>query len=318
MNAETSHTPVMLTQMLETLSPVDGEVYVDGTFGAGGYSRAILESADCKVIALDRDPSVELFYQPLKAEYGDRISLLQGQFGDMLEILDRNGIDKVDGIVLDIGVSSMQIDQAERGFSFMRDGALDMRMGSDGQSAAEFVNHADEQELADVIYQLGGERKSRRVARAIVNTRAERPIETTGQLAHIIRSVVRASKDGIDPATRTFQAIRIWINDELGELQKVLECSEALLKEGGRLVVVTFHSLEDKIVKDFMNLKSGNVSRLSRHVPLQIQHQEGEVTFERLTRKALKPYETEIKTNVRSRSAKLRAAIRCQKGGSHA
>ena len=241
MNNSSPHYPVMLNEMLEYVSPKDGEVYVDGTFGAGGYSRALLQAADCKVYAIDRDPNVKQLAEELEAEFPGRIELLIGRFSDMERLLKDAGVEKVDAVVLDIGVSSMQIDQAQRGFSFMRQGPLDMRMSQQGIDAAYVVNNTDEQQLADIIYKYGGEKKSRRVASAIVKARAEQPITTTSELASIVRSVVRMAKDKIDPATRTFQALRIWVNDELGELRDALEASEKVLVTYGRLVVVTFH-----------------------------------------------------------------------------
>lgn len=302
------HKPVMLKEVLEHISPKDGEVYVDGTFGAGGYTRALLESSDCKVYAIDRDPDVKETADKLMQEFPGRIEFIQGCFGDMASLLKGVGVDKVDGIVLDVGVSSMQIDRAERGFSFMRDGDLDMRMGKSGMSAADFVNTAKEEEIADVIYQYGGERKSRRVAAAIVRARAVELIKTTLQLANIVRSVVHKAKDQIDPATRTFQAIRIRVNDEIGELQRALDGAEKILAKGGRLVVVSFHSLEDAVVKDFINDKSGKSEGISRHLP-QIDNKK-DVSFGILSRKAVKPSDEEIRENVRARSAKLRAAVK--------
>ena len=308
--ADQAHIPVMLNEVLEYLAPKAGEVYVDGTFGAGGYTKGILSSCDCRVVAVDRDPSVTQTAEKIKSEFPERFQFIQGNFGDINNLLKNNLPEhQVDGIVLDIGVSSMQIDQAERGFSFMKNGPLDMRMSQQGRSAADFVNHASEQDLADVIYKYGGERRSRAVARAIVAARLEGDIETTSQLAEVVRSVVRRAKDNIDPATRTFQAIRIWINDELGELERALDGAVDALKEGGRLVVVTFHSLEDLIVKRFLKEKSGYVASVSRHMPLASEEEKA-ATFKILTKKAIKASEEETRINIRSRSAKLRAAIR--------
>jgi 16S rRNA (cytosine1402-N4)-methyltransferase len=305
------HISVMLDEMLHYIAPKDGEVYVDGTFGAGGYSRAILQAADCKVYAIDRDPTVIKIAEELKAEFDGRVELLVGKFSDMERLLAEAGVSKVDGVVLDIGVSSMQIDQAERGFSFMREGPLDMRMSGEGMDAAYVVNNTSEKDLADIIYKFGGEKKSRRVARAIVESRAVEPITTTKKLAEIIRSVVRGGKDKIDPATRTFQALRIWVNDELGELKEALGAAERVLSNNGRLVVVTFHSLEDSIVKDFFNEKSGKTEGLSRHIP-QPHVIEAVASLKLLTRKPVLPSELEIAANVRSRSAKLRAAVKLE------
>lgn len=309
MNNQSPHTSVMLNEMLSCVSPKDGEVYVDGTFGAGGYSKALLQAANCKVYAIDRDPTVKQFAEKLEAEFPDRIKLLIGRFSDIEALLKEAGVDKVDAVVFDVGVSSMQIDQAERGFSFMRDGALDMRMGMEGTDAAYVVNNMGEKELADIFYKYGGEKKSRRVAAAIVKYRNEQPITTTKQLANIVRSVVHMAKDKIDPATRTFQALRIWVNDELGELKTALEATQNVLATDGRLVVVTFHSLEDSIVKEFINEKSGKTEGISRHLPV-VADNVIKATFKPLKTKAIKPSDEEVKMNVRSRSAKLRAAIR--------
>jgi 16S rRNA (cytosine1402-N4)-methyltransferase len=305
------HISVMLDEMLQYISPKDGEVYVDGTFGAGGYSKAILQAANCKVYAIDRDPNVKKLAEELEAEFPGRVELLVGKFSDMKNLLAKAGISKVDGVVLDIGVSSMQIDEAARGFSFMREGPLDMRMSGEGMDAAYLVNNTGEKELADIIYRYGGEKKSRRVAKAIVDARAAEPITTTKKLAEIIRSVVRGGKDKIDPATRTFQALRIWVNDELGELKSALGAAENVLAPNGRLVVITFHSLEDSIVKDFFNEKSGKTEGISRHIPIMETNIKS-AAFKILTKKALKPSDEEIAVNVRSRSAKLRAASKLE------
>lgn len=307
-----AHFPVMLNEVLENLSPMAGAVYVDGTFGAGGYSKAFLESTDCTVIAIDRDPSAVAAAQELEKVFGARFIFVQGCFGDALELVKAAGFTQVDGFILDVGVSSMQIDQPERGFSFRFDGPLDMRMdtGGDGSTAADFVNNLPEEELANVIYKYGEERLSRRIAKRIVNERAENPIKTTNQLADIVRSAIpRSPKDKIDPATRTFQALRIAVNDELGELERGLVAAEKLLKDSGRLVVVSFHSLEDGLVKAFMYERSGRVSHSSRHFPLSVEPVQAP-TFSLPKRKAIEPSEAEIQQNSRSRSAKLRMAIR--------
>lgn len=306
-----NHFPVMLNEVLHHLSPQDGEVYVDGTFGAGGYTKAILESADCTVIAIDRDPSASIAADLLKDEYGPRFIFVKGCFGDALELVNGAGFKKVDGFVIDIGVSSMQLDQAERGFSFRFDGALDMRMDtSQGQTAADLVNQMEEEDLANLIYKYGEERLSRRIAKRIVEHRQDEKIETTLQLADIIRSVVpRGPKDKIDPATRTFQALRIAVNDELGELERGLIAAEKLLEEAGRLVVVSFHSLEDEIVKSFMYERSGYTSNNSRHLPASVEAVQAP-TFTLPKRKAVEPSDAETQQNSRSRSAKLRFAHR--------
>ncbi|AXO13916.1 16S rRNA (cytosine(1402)-N(4))-methyltransferase RsmH [Thalassospira indica] len=302
------HKPVLLREVLEALAPRDGEIMVDGTFGAGGYSRAILDSANCELYGIDRDPTAVATGRKLEAEYDGRFHMVEGCFGDMAKLLPAAGAQQVDGIVLDIGVSSMQLDQADRGFSFREDGPLDMRMSMSGPTAADFVNTAEEEDIANVIYRYGEERASRKVARKIIEMRAEEPFTTTSQLARAVRSVVRKSKDGIDPATRTFQALRIYVNDELGELERAMDAAETLLKPGGRLVVVTFHSLEDRQVKTFMKERSGDPNKMSRRLP-----GEPEVaipTFTTITRKAVTGQKDEIRANPRARSAKLRAVAR--------
>ncbi len=306
------HMPVMLKEVLESLNPEDGKVYVDGTFGAGGYSRAILEAADCTVIGVDRDETARPAAEALVADFPDRFVFMPGCFGDVGALLSQAGYRGVDGFVLDIGVSSMQIDQPERGFSFRFDGPLDMRMGRamGGPTAADIVNEMEEADLADVIYKYGEERHSRRVAKAIVTRRAEQRFERTSDLAGVVRSALPFSKkDKIDPATRTFQALRIAVNDELGELERALEASKVILNDRGRLVVVTFHSLEDRIVKTFLRGASGHSAAVSRYAP--VAEVAGPVpAFKLLGRKAVKASDEEIAGNARSRSAKLRAAQR--------
>ena len=306
------HISVMLPEVLEALSPQPNETYVDGTFGAGGYTRGILDAAPCTVIGVDRDMSALELAAPWKNTYGDRLKLVHGTFSDIRSHLASLGLEKVDGIVLDIGVSSMQIDQAERGFSFRFDAPLDMRMDrTRGQTAADIVNTMPEKELADLIYLYGEERHSRRIAGGIVKARLEKPIETTKELTDIIRSVVHFSrKDKIDPSTRTFQALRIAVNDELGELERVLAASEDALKDGGRLVVVTFHSLEDRIVKNFLNERAKPPSSPSRYMPDLPASETTSQTFSLISRKAIAASEAESSINPRARSAKLRAAIR--------
>jgi 16S rRNA (cytosine1402-N4)-methyltransferase len=302
------HIPVLLAEVLAALAPRDGEIHVDGTFGAGGYTRAILGAANCRVVAIDRDPTAVARGQALSAESGGRLDMIEGRFGDLDVLVAGHGITAVDGIALDIGVSSMQVDEAERGFSFAKDGPLDMRMEATGLSAADIVNTTEEDELANLIFQYGEERHSRRVAHAIVAIRREQKFTRTTELARIIRKAVPKSADGIDPATRTFQALRIVVNDELGELRRGLAAAERLLSPGGRLAVVTFHSLEDRVVKDFFKQRSGAGARPSRHLP--IMDVGPAPTFTLSSRRAIRPGEDEIARNPRARSAKLRVALR--------
>ncbi|QIT35911.1 16S rRNA (cytosine(1402)-N(4))-methyltransferase RsmH [Wolbachia endosymbiont of Brugia pahangi] len=330
-----AHIPVLLKEMLLQLSPQNGGIYVDATFGAGGYSKAILESADCKVYAIDRDKTVIKFYEDLNIKYPSRVKLFIEKFSNIRSILDSNsleylvepsavsklssiissGIQKkniwisasstgvtpsntVDGVVFDIGVSSMQLDDGDRGFSFLHDGPLDMRMdNSSHTNASTFVNALREEEIANTIYNYGGERHSRRIARAIVNARKKKTIKTTFELANIVRSVVFRGKNKIDPATRTFQAIRIWVNDELGELEKGIKAASEILNRNGKLIVVTFHSLEDRIVKTFFK---------SLCEPRSIDCK----VFSLLNKKMIKASAEEVNANPRSRSAKLRAIQR--------
>ncbi len=310
-----AHYPVMLPEVLKALDPQDGEVYVDGTFGAGGYSRAILDAADCTVYAIDRDATARVSAEGLAKDYGSRFVFLRGCFGDVRKLLNDAGVERVNGFVLDIGVSSMQIDEGERGFSFRYDGPLDMRMDTEGgQTAADIVNTYEEEDLANVIYEYGEERKSRHIAKAIVARRAEQLFETTSDLADVIRSVIpKKGGDKIDPATRTFQALRIAVNDELGELDRALEASEDVLDEGGRLVVVCFHSLEDRRVKKFLKEKSGGNGAGSRHMP-QVENKSVTMFDLPMRNKAVKPSNQEVSENPRSRSAKLRYALRAGEG----
>lgn len=300
------HIPVMLKEVLEAMQPQDGEIYVDATFGAGGYSRALLEAAQCRVFAIDRDPSVKALAEALQKEFTGRFCFLLGCFSEMVPLLAAEGITEVQGIVMDLGVSSMQIDQAIRGFSFMQEGPLDMRQSQNGMTAADVTNTLPENELADILYKYGEERQSRRIAQAIVARRVERPFATTTDLAEVIKNALRGKQE-IHPATRSFQALRIYVNRELEELERALEASEVMLAAGGRLVVVSFHSLEDRIAKQFMRERAGDIPGGSRHFPQQTSHP---ITFMLPKKKAVLPQIEETKRNPRARSAKLRVAIR--------
>jgi 16S rRNA (cytosine1402-N4)-methyltransferase len=302
------HIPVLVDEIVLALAPRPGSVIVDGTFGLGGYARALLAASPCRVIGIDRDPQAIDRGRALEAEFPGRLSLLEGCFGEMERLLRAAGIDAVDGVALDLGVSSPQIDTPERGFSFRFDGPLDMRMGGDGPTAAALVNSLGEAELADIIFRLGEERLSRRVAKAIVAARREAPIERTAALARIIRSVVPGSRDGIDPATRTFQALRIYVNDELGELERGLAAAERLLKAGGRLAVVSFHSLEDRAIKLFLRERAGAAPTGSRHQPEAAPRRDP--SFHLVGRKPVEAGPEELARNPRARSAKLRVAER--------
>ncbi len=293
------HIPVLIRAILSAVSPVQG-VWLDGTFGAGGYTREFLKAGADKVIAVDRDPLAFEMAEEWIGGYGDRIEPVAGTFSK----LDEYGAD-LDGVVLDLGVSSMQLDLAERGFSFMRDGPLDMRMSQDGPSAADLCNDADEGELADIIYLYGEERASRRIAKAIVKAR---PVTTTGELAKIVEGCLpRAKPNQSHPATRTFQALRIAVNDEYGELWQGLMAAERALKPGGQLAVVTFHSVEDRMVKRFLAARSGNTANANRYAP---ETEKTVAAFTVKSRKAIGPDAQELEDNPRSRSAKLRVAVR--------
>ncbi|GGF17513.1 ribosomal RNA small subunit methyltransferase H [Aliidongia dinghuensis] len=303
------HIPVLVDEVVLALNLAPGQTIVDGTFGRGGYSQAILAAAPVTVVGIDRDPTAIESGAALAAAHPGRLTLVEGKFGSMVELLAGLGIDQVDAVALDIGVSSPQIDDPERGFSFRADGPLDMRMGGDGPDAARVVNTLDEAELADIIWRYGEERLSRRVAKAIVAARAEMPIERTATLARIVRSCVPASRDGIDPATRTFQALRIYVNDELGELARGLAAAERLLKAGGRLAVVSFHSLEDRAIKNFLKARAGAEPTGSRHLPVAAAGRRPP-SFRLVQRKPITAGEEELARNPRARSAKLRVAER--------
>ena len=304
--ADPRHVPVLGSEAVEMLAPRHGGIYVDATFGAGGYSRAILDVPGTQVIGIDRDRTAIAGGFDLVDRSNGRLTLVEDRFSNLAEICAAQGAGAVDGIVMDVGVSSMQLDEAGRGFSFRLDGPLDMRMGREGPTAADVVATATEAALADVIYVFGEERHSRAVARAIVRSRKDEPITTTRALADIVAGVVRAKPGDIHPATRTFQGLRILVNEELDELQSALVAAERVLKSGGRLAVVSFHSLEDRIVKNFFAAR-GKTSQGSRHLPEVAQ---AAPSFRLLTKRPVAPGEQELAANPRARSAKLRAAER--------
>lgn len=308
--ASGSHIPVLLDEVLAALAPLGAGLAVDATFGAGGYTRAMLAAdADLRMIGIDRDPAAIAGGAGLVAESGGRLTLVPGRFGALDEHLAGLGEPCPSWVVLDIGVSSMQIDRPERGFSFRNDGPLDMRMGGTGPSAADLVNEADEAALADILFHYGEERRSRAVARTLIEARRRGRIETTAQLADLVAGVVRTEPgSGIHPATRTFQGLRIAVNDELGELVRALHAAERVLKAGGRLAVVTFHSLEDRIVKQFFSARSGRAVQASRHLPGVAQTPPK--SFRPVTKGPVLPSDAETARNPRARSAKLRAAER--------
>ena len=296
------HTPVLLRPLLAAVAPVSGR-WLDGTFGAGGYTRGLLDAGAAQVVAVDRDPLAFEMAQAWAGDYGDRIVMQRGVFSKMDDYAQ-----DLDGVVLDLGVSSMQLDLAERGFSFMRDGPLDMRMSQDGPSAADIVNEAEEEVIANILFQYGEERASRRIAKAIVRAREEAPITTTLALAGLVESCLPRSKPGQShPATRSFQALRIAVNNEYGELFNGLMAAERALKPGGQLAVVTFHSVEDRMVKRFLTARAGAGGNANRFAP-EIETEAPQ--FKILKRKAIGPDAQELEENPRSRSAKLRVAIR--------
>lgn len=307
------HIPVLLGPVMDALCPVDGEVFVDGTLGAGGYTMALLDAAPCKVIAIDRDPNAISAGAWLVEKYADRLTLVQGRFSQMEQIVADAGFTHVDGIVLDVGVSSMQLDQGERGFSFMRDGPLDMRMEQDGISAADIVNDFEERDLRHIISVLGEEKRAFAIAKAITRRREQEPFTHTLDLAALIEATIgrppKFKGPSIHPATRTFQALRIYVNAELRELAEALAAAERLLAPGGRLAIVTFHSLEDRIVKRFLHQRSGRAARASRHAP---QVAELAPSFDDLARGGVVADEAETSSNPRARSARLRAGRRTE------
>ena len=307
------HVPVLLDEVIAALAPREGALYVDATFGAGGTTRALLEAARCTVYAIDRDPDAAARAHALEARFGDRLEVIEGRFGELERLLGGHGVDAVDGgVVFDLGVSSPQLEDAGRGFSFAADGPLDMRMERTGPTAADVVNSAGEAELADILRRYGEERSARRIAAAIVTARSRRPLTRTAELAAIVRAELPRSRRGIDPATRSFQALRICVNDELGELGRGLAAAERVLAAGARLVVVSFHSLEDRLVKRFLAARARPAPRPSRHLP---QLGSGDATaqapsFRLLAKRAVRPSPAEVAANRRSRSARLRAAER--------
>ncbi len=315
MSAAAGHVPVMRDAMLALMAPRDGGVYVDGTFGGGGYSRALLDAAACTVYAIDRDGDALAAGAALAAHYRGRLVLVRGRFADMERLLAFHRVASVDGVTLDLGLSSLQLADGARGFSFARSGPLDMRMDRDETvpTAADLVNGESEERLAHIIATLGEERRARAVARAIVAARREAPIAETGRLAAIVRGAVSGGgarrARGIDPATRTFQAFRIHVNDEIGQLERGLRAVERLLQPGGRVVAVAFHSLEDRPLKRFFRERSGRAPRPSRHQPEHATRAPAP-TFSLLTRRALAPGKAELAANPRARSARLRAAER--------
>ena len=303
------HIPVMLEEVLAILRPRPGATYLDATFGGGGYAAAILAAADCTLWAIDRDPDAIARGAALAAAHPGRLHLLHACFGDMLDSLGQHGVMALDGVVMDLGMSSFQIDEAERGFSFRSEGPLDMRMGRSGASAADLVNTLPEAELARILAEFGEERHARRVARAILRERAVAPIATTGRLASVIRSAVPRDPSGMDGATRSFQGLRIAVNDELGEIERGLAAAESLLTPGGRLVVVSFHSLEDRIVKRHMARATGRAGAASRHDPASLLPRAAP-DFATLTGRAARPGDAETERNPRARSARLRGMER--------
>lgn len=310
---ETGHIPVMADAVLNSLAPRDGESFVDGTFGGGGYAEAILKSANCKVWGIDRDPTAVSRGADLAKVYVDRLHVLEGRFSEMEALLSERGITGIDGVTLDLGVSSFQLNDSDRGFSFQSDGPLDMRMGASGRSAGEVVNEEDELDLRNLIRTYGEERHAGRIARAIVFERSREPVRTTRRLAdivvHAMPKVSRRRHHEIHPATRTFQALRIYVNDEIGELKRGLVAAERLLNPRGRLAVVSFHSLEDREVKQFLRSRSGFRPKTSRHNP-PTPEDTAQPTFDLLFRGVRRPSESEISHNSRARSARLRAGVR--------
>lgn len=307
--SETGHQPVLLKEMLEAVSPRDGGIYIDGTFGGGGYTRAVLKAARCRVLAIDRDPRAVAEGTHLEAQFPEHLTIVSGLFSNLQALAKEQGIGAVDGVMLDVGVSSMQLDSPERGFSFQKDGPLDMRMGSEGRTAAQAVNTLPEKMLETIIAVFGEERRARAIAHAIIVARARKLFTRTGELEKLVVSVLGGpAHHTIHPATRTFQALRIYVNAELEELVRGLQAAEEMLKPGGRLAVVTFHSLEDRIVKRFLSERGRPAPRPSRHAPpVGKDHL---LSFSLLAPSPVLASAEEIGRNPRARSAKLRAAVR--------
>ena len=304
-----SHIPVLRDEAVNMLRVRDHGVYLDGTFGGGGYAKAILDSAACRLVAIDRDPAAVARAQDFARAYPDRFAICEGRFSDLSVLLEREGVTALDGAVFDLGVSSYQIDDPARGFSFRHNGPLDMQMGSSTRDAAQLVNFCSESELADILYEYGDEKASRKIAKAIVERRRTEKFETTSDLAGVIRSIVRPDKSGIDPATRSFQALRIAVNEELSDIAAALTQAADLLGTGGRLVVVSFHSLEDRIVKRFFAAACGRLGGASRHDPAGFT-QGPAARFALVTKAAVGPSEAEMRANPRARSAKMRVMER--------
>jgi 16S rRNA (cytosine1402-N4)-methyltransferase len=303
------HIPVMVEAVVAALAPREDALFIDATFGAGGYSRALIEAAPCRVVGIDRDPEAIRRGHDFAVAYPARFAIVEGNFGDMERLVAAAGlVGPIAGIALDLGVSSLQLDAPERGFSFRFDGPLDMRMSGSGSTAADLVAGLSEQDLARLIHDFGEDRHARRIARTITAARRQRPIRRTSELADLVRAAVPKSEPGLDPATRTFQALRIAVNDELGELERALAAAERLLPGGGRLAVVSFHSLEDRRVKDFLRQRSDAAPHASRHEPMPITPPVP--SFRLFHRRPLTPSVDEVRRNPRARSARLRAAER--------
>ncbi|MBI77677.1 MAG: 16S rRNA (cytosine(1402)-N(4))-methyltransferase [Rhodospirillaceae bacterium] len=306
------HQPVLLEAVIAALKPNPNAIYIDATFGGGGYSSAILEATNCNVWGIDRDPQACIRGKTISEKYEGRLKVIEGKFGCMQHLLAKHEVKSVDGIMFDLGISSFQIDNPKRGFSFQHDGPLDMRMSLDGPTAEDIVNEIAPKQLSQIIFEYGEERRSRHITRAIVAARSKVRIKRTLELAKIIRGCfppVKSSFKTIDPATRTFQALRIFLNDELGELQRGLSAAEAMLSAGGKLAVVSFHSLEDRIVKRFLRKRSTYNTRGSRHAP-EKKNKPNPPTFIELNKKIIRPDNTETQSNPRARSARLRTAER--------